>query len=80
VVRALVLVAFLSDLRFKFPWVQTIFLGQPAGGAGVLPNSCVGGALHGSEVYPTKVKWPYLGGFFVIKKRIRLFTIKIRIN
>jgi hypothetical protein len=40
VVRALVLVLFLSGLRFKSPCVQSILWGQPAGEAGVLSDPC----------------------------------------
>jgi hypothetical protein len=35
--------------------VQTIFWGQPASKAGVLSDPCGMGALHGFEVYPTRV-------------------------
>jgi hypothetical protein len=44
---------------------------SPAGKAGVLPDLCGGGALHGSEVYLTRVgsrSGPALEGFLVIKK------------
>jgi len=71
VVRTLVLMAFLLGLRFESPWVQTIPWGQPADEARVLPNSCEGDTLHGSEVYPTGMdprSGPSLEGFLVIKK------------
>jgi hypothetical protein len=53
VVRALVLVAFPSSLRFESAWVQSIPWGQLAGKAGVLPDPCGGSALHRLEVYMT---------------------------
>lgn len=71
VVRALVLVAFPSGLRFEFPWAQTILWGQSVSEVRVLPVSCGGGSLHGSEVHPTGMGTridPVLDEFFVIKK------------
>jgi hypothetical protein len=35
--------------------MQTILWGQPASEAGLLPDSCGGGAMHRSEVYPTRM-------------------------
>jgi len=52
--------------------VQTILWGQPADKAEVLPDSCEGGALHGSEVYLIGVdirSGPALEGFLLIKKK-----------
>jgi hypothetical protein len=49
--------------------VQTIIWGQLTSEAGVLPNPCGWGTLHGSEVYLTGVgtqSGPALEGFFVI--------------
>jgi len=69
VVKALVLVAFSSSLKFESPRVQTIHWGQPAHEAGILPDPCEGDALHGSEVYPTWVgtrNSPALKGLLVI--------------
>jgi hypothetical protein len=59
--------------------VQTIFWGQPPGEAGVLPDPCGGGALHGSEVYLTMVgtrSGPALEGFLVIKKKFHIVSNK----
>jgi hypothetical protein len=68
VVRALVLVAFPSGLRFESPWVQTILWGQPGGKAWVLSDPCRGGALHRFEVYTTEE------GFLGIKnKKLSLY-------
>lgn len=72
VVRALVLVAFPLGLRFESPWVQTIPWDQSVDEVGVLPGLCRGGALHGSEVYPTGIgirNDPALERFLVIKKK-----------
>jgi hypothetical protein len=55
VIRALVLVAFPSGLRFESSWPQTIPWGQSAGEAVVLPDPCGGDALYGSKVYSTGV-------------------------
>ena len=52
VVRALVLLAFPLDLRFEFPWVQTISWGQPTNEVKVLLDQCGIRALHRSKIYP----------------------------
>jgi len=73
VIRALVLVAFPSGLRFEFLWVQIIPWGQSVGEIRVLFDPCGGGSLHGSEVHPTGMGTrigPVLDGFFVIKKKL----------
>ena len=72
VVRTLVLVDFSPGLRFESPWMQTILWGQPTGKARVVPDPCLGSALHGLEVYLTWVgvrSDPILKGFLVIKKK-----------
>jgi hypothetical protein len=71
VVRALVLVEFLSSLRFESPWVKTILWSQPAGEVKVLLDLSGGSVLHRSEVYLTCVgtqSSSALKGFPVIKK------------
>jgi hypothetical protein len=58
--------------------VQTTHWGQPAGEGRVLPDSCGGKALHGSEVYVIGVgsrSGLALVGFLVIKKKKSLHTI-----
>jgi hypothetical protein len=65
VVRALVLVAFPSSLRFESPLVQTILWDQPISEAGVLSNPCGGGHFTRVQGLLDKggyMKWPYLEG------------------
>jgi hypothetical protein len=71
VVRALVFVVVSWSLKFEFTWVQTILWGQSTGKTRVFLDPCGEGALHGSEVYLTRVgtrSGSALEGFLVIKK------------